>query len=200
MPQDHFLTQRVFDREVYLKEMDEIIDYAIGREEGACLLPFFDEIASYLDALPRVLVHRDYHSWNLLVDKAEKVRIIDFQDALLAPRTYDLVALLNDRDTDALLGEKRYQMLVDYFKEQSSYGEEFFKEYYSALLQRDIKVVGRFSKLSKERGLSSYERWIPGTLRRIGKTLARIPQSSTAKDAISFLSERFPELKAAYES
>ena len=52
-------------------------------------------IAEVLAGQPRVFVHRDYHSRNLMVDGA-RLGVIDFQDALMGPATYDLASLLRD--------------------------------------------------------------------------------------------------------
>src|SRR5207248_10008287 len=56
-----------------------------------------NDIAAELSACPRVLCHRDYHTANLMLDKAGKIRIVDHQDARMGPATYDLVSLLLDR-------------------------------------------------------------------------------------------------------
>ena len=90
----------------------------------------------------------------------------------MSTRCYDVVALLNDRDTDSILGPELYRTLLDYFLNLSEGSKtEILAEYWRVLLQRDLKVAGRFRKLSRSRGLVSYERWVPGTLTRIGRTL-----------------------------
>src|SRR3989440_8413318 len=60
-----------------------------------------NDIAAGLAARPRVLCHRDFHSFNLIMDKQRRLRIIDHQDARMGPATYDLVSLLLDRVTGA---------------------------------------------------------------------------------------------------
>ncbi|MCB0324715.1 MAG: phosphotransferase, partial [Bdellovibrionales bacterium] len=175
---DCFAYQRAFTAPQYRREMEEFVDYVLGgpgEPASAVAGAFFDELAEELGALPRVLAHRDFHSWNLLVAEG-RVRVIDFQDALLATKPYDLVGLLNDRDTDALLGQEAYWRLVEYFQQESSYGTSFPSDYDRVLLQRDLKVAGRFRKLVTERGLDRYQVWVPGTLRRIGRTLERLAQ------------------------
>lgn len=177
--QDCFAFRRFFSKEQYFREVLEFDDYVLkfhnlDQSDREVVKQGFSLLCSEITAFPRVLAHRDYHSWNLLVNPSGEIRIIDFQDALLAPRCYDVVGLLNDRDTDSALGADRYQRLLDYFVSVSSYGEDFRREYDRMLLQRDLKVAGRFSKLSQTRGLVSYTKWIPGTLRRIGQTLRRL--------------------------
>ena len=93
----------------------------------------------------------------------------------MAPQVYDFIGLLNDRDTDAALGVDLYKSLVRYcFELSGRRAGEFFPEYDEALLQRDLKVAGRFAKLVAVRGLEGYRGWIAGTVRRIGRTLQRM--------------------------
>ena len=101
---------QAFDRRLYLWELDHFIEYgleqgrpgSLPRAERQVLDEAFRDMAERLDGLPRVLSHRDYHSWNLMVHDGA-VAVIDFQDALLAPRAYDLASLLNDRETDRVV-------------------------------------------------------------------------------------------------
>src|SRR5437660_1916076 len=65
--------------------------------EAAELKVELNDVAAELAARPRVLCHRDYHAFNLIVDRKDRLRIIDHQDARLGPATYDLVSLLLDR-------------------------------------------------------------------------------------------------------
>lgn len=182
---NYFAFKRFFSKEQYLREVLEFDDYVLqhhnlNQVERGVVAQEFSLLCSEVAGFSRVLAHRDYHSWNLLVGSSGEIRVIDFQDALLAPRCYDIVGLLNDRDTDSALGQDLYQRLLDYFSLLSTYGEEFRHEYDRVLLQRDLKVVGRFSKLSQVRGLVGYTKWIPGTLQRIGRTLQRLSVNTAA--------------------
>lgn len=174
--------RRSFSAEQYAREMSEFDDFILAaRNVSPEIRADFRfralQLARRLDEEPRVLVHRDFHAWNLLVHE-DRVRVIDFQDALLATRAYDLVSLLNDRDMDSLLGIPRYVRLVQRFAHRAPNPVQFFEQYDRVLLQRDLKVAGRFAKLSQLRGLTQYEQWIPGTLRRIGRTLERIAHTA----------------------
>ena len=180
-----FPFERKFGASLYFKEMLEFRDFVLmPRRATASLIKIAErtctQLAEDLDKLPKALVHRDFHSWNLLIDAKECLRVIDYQDALLATRCYDIVALLNDRDTDAALGAPLYAEMLDNFAADFRSRGEFELEYYPVLLQRDLKVAGRFAKLASQRGLIHYEKWIPGTLRRIGRTLRRLSENSPA--------------------
>ena len=205
----YFSFQRQMSRELYEAEMMELVDYTLPGTglrdaQGRALSAGFSELATYLCDQPQVLVHRDFHSWNLMIDANERIRIIDFQDALLGTRCYDVVALLNDRDTDSMLGRDCYKKLLQYFFEQcSSDSSDVEDEYFYVLLQRDLKVAGRFSKLSKERGLLNYEAWIPGTERRIGEVLARVCRGTSVPKWLQsmrdILVEHLPSVSRGHE-
>lgn len=208
-----FAYERAFRASTYVKEMEEFRDF--------CLLPvnpvakavqdteaLFAHLAPVLENFPQTLVHRDFHAWNLLVDAKGKVWVIDFQDALVATVPYDLVSLINDRDMDSVLGEGLYCDLVKYGADKLSRPglsrEDFLYQYDRVLLQRDLKVSGRFAKLVKLRGLNHYGLWIAGTLRRIGRTLERItaqgPESNVYAEFLSSVAPLLSEIEAGRKS
>lgn len=177
---DFFAFKRSFTRESYIHEMQEIRDFYLIWKVGAGKVSAedaeefdsdFEWIAEKLLNQPQTLALRDYHSWNLMVKNQREIGVIDFQDALLATRCYDVVSLLNDRDTDSLLGEKTYADLLEYFFSSHPKGDELRKEYPLVLLQRDLKVAGRLAKMVVNRGLTRYEKWIGGTARRVRRTI-----------------------------
>jgi len=174
-----FAFKRAFTESVYLAEMSEFTDFVLSASsldvsELSVVQHSLNQLAAELSSMPQVLVHRDFHSWNLIVDQRERVRVIDFQDALLGTRCYDIASLLNDRDSDAAIGDALQNELLELFFK--GVGSNLKIEYLKALLQRDLKVAGRFEKLASQRGLKNYLRWVPGTLTRIGKTLNEITQ------------------------
>src|SRR6185295_13460356 len=82
------------------------------------LRKIFADIAQRLDHQPACFNHRDYHSWNLMIHD-NRVAVIDFQDALLAPPQYDLASLLNDRITDSVIRPELEERLVRYYMDRS---------------------------------------------------------------------------------
>jgi aminoglycoside/choline kinase family phosphotransferase len=197
-PGEFFAFQRRFTPATYRHEMEEFSEFFLAPtglpvgEFGELLTTFSHRLEQY----PRVVVHRDFHSWNLMVDPAGAIRVIDYQDLLLGSRCYDVVALLNDRDTDAALGPELHAELLRYFLcragEQWGVGEsELEREFLEHSLQRDLKVVGRFSKLVRVRGLHGYQRWIPGTLNRLRRTLQQLAPVDPLFRQLSAEVERF---------
>jgi N-acetylmuramate 1-kinase len=117
-------------------------------------------------AQPKVAVHRDYHSRNLMVlsspDSMPRLGIIDFQDALEGPITYDLVSLLRD----AYIEWREPEVIdwaIGYWERARKAGlpvsdqfGEFYKDFEWMGLQRHIKVLGIFARLAIRDGKERY--------------------------------------------
>jgi len=206
--QNFFAFKRRFTLDLFQKECSEFIQFYLTSlpEVPVDALEQINQmicsLCSELSAYPKVLAHRDFHPWNLQLDAQKRVRVIDFQDALLAPASYDLASLLNDRGADQLLGERRYRFLFQYFFSCSGDGGEGLREYDRCLLQRDLKVVGRFEKLATTRGLERYRKWIAPTLYRIGQTMERIVREEASEPyarALDSLSSVIPRVAEGRE-
>ena len=194
--------QQRFDAKLYLWEFEHFIEWGLVKRPGAKidavtieqLRKTFCAIAALLDCQPAYLNHRDYHSWNLMIHD-ESVRVIDFQDALLAPTQYDLASLLNDRITDRVIKPQIEAQLVCYFFERKCELEkrranfdEFRDIYRLSAIQRDLKVVGRFYYLDIVKGKPGYMKFVPPTVRRLQRNLARVAQT---RAILPLLSEHF---------
>ena len=128
-----------------------------------------------------------------------QVAVIDFQDALLAPSQYDLASLLNDRITDSVIQPPLEKRLIDYYIEKRSEAAkqpidryDFSEVYLLSVVQRDLKVVGRFYYLDLVKGKPGYKKFIGPTLHRLKRNLARLPQ---LKKVIPLLADHFEELR-----
>jgi len=138
--------------------------------ESAELKAELNDIAAELAAVPRVLCHRDYHTANLMLDKAGKVRVVDHQDARMGPASYDLVSLLMDRQpATPSLAEVRAHRLF-FLDARRRYGlsaidpDDFSKEFRLMTIQRGLKAVGTFTCQTAVYGRgASYERHIRPT-------------------------------------
>jgi len=123
----------------------------LSHGEDVQLRAELNDLTAELAARPRVLCHRDFHSSNLMVDAARRLRVIDYQDARMGPASYDLVSLLLDRRTAppplAEVRERRLQLL----DERRARGldqldpDEFAYEFRLMAVQRCLKAVGTFS-------------------------------------------------------
>jgi len=113
---------------------------------------------------PGVSVLRDYHAENIMLlspspDGSGEQGLIDFQDALVGHPAYDLVSLLQDARRD-VTPELEREML-EYYCQQANAGEEFEADYALLGAQRNAKIVGIFTRLSKRDGKHLYPTMIP---------------------------------------
>jgi len=187
--------QQAFDERLFAWEFEHFIEYGLEKRlnepmpaaEMAELRRHFAAIAKRLGAAPRFLAHRDFHSWNLFVQDG-RIRVIDFQDALLAPATYDLATLLGDRDTPLRIDPTVESDLLDYYHQQwqarggpAWSAEAMRAEYFDCALQKAFKVVGRFHYLDMVKGKPGYLRYLPSTWRQIDRLLERDPSLANVR-------------------
>jgi N-acetylmuramate 1-kinase len=148
--------------------------------EGAALLErTFGFLIRELQAQPTVLVHRDYHSRNLMITTSSNPGIIDFQDAIAGPIGYDLVSLLEDCyicwPRERVMGwlENYRLQLQAAGVATGADGGEFLRWFDLAGLQRHIKVLGIFSRLWYRDGKNGYLADLPLTLEYVRGAAAR---------------------------
>jgi len=108
---------------------------------------------------PGVTVLRDYHAENIMLLPDGQQGLIDFQDALVGHRAYDLVSLLQDARRDVSLELER--AMLDRYREQTHVGAEFEADYARVGAQRNAKIVGIFARLWKRDGKPRYLAMIP---------------------------------------
>ena len=142
-----------------------------------------EDLADAVASQPRALCHRDFHSRNLMVIEARLV-VIDFQDARIGPRTYDLASLL--RDSYVELPEGVAARLVDRFAGGVA-PAELADELRTAAIQRNLKALGTFGYMVTVRGADRYRDAIPRTLHHLGAALAADPRHGPLRGAL----ERF---------
>lgn len=118
---------------------------------------------------PKVCVHRDFHSRNLMLLEDQSLGIIDFQDAVIGPITYDLVSLLRDcyvswpdQRVERWMND-HYQVLINAKKLNVPYHQ--FKRWFDWMgMQRHLKAIGIFARLHLRDQKSGYLQDIPRTL------------------------------------
>lgn len=138
----------------------------LSAAEDRALTAEFVELARELESRARVLCHRDFHAANLMLDKDNRLRIIDHQDARIGSVTYDLVSLLLDRVTQPpdehwLAGKKRR-----FLDERAKLNlnpidfDDFDAEFQIQTVQRCLKAVGTFSFQTVFRGKTYFTPFI----------------------------------------
>lgn len=175
-----------YDRELLSREMDLFNDWFLTQHLGIQLdsgeskhlqLCYNALIASALEQ-PKVFVHRDYHSRNLMVVDNNSPGIIDFQDAVYGPLSYDLVSLLRDCYI-TWPADRQQQWLTQYHQDALDNGlcscelDTFTRWFDFMGVQRHLKAVGIFARLNYRDGKPAYLADIPRTLAYIDQVCQR---------------------------
>jgi len=196
LPEDCVVRLRAFDEALLGLEIDHFREWfleARGKTLDARERAVFDAARGWLvttiASLPRGFVHRDYQSRNLLVSLspgagARELGWIDFQDALLGPRAYDLVALLCDsyQPFDRAFVERR---LDDYAAARGLSGEARLalgRQFDLVTVQRKLKDAGRFVFIERKKNDPSFLRFVEPTLGIVRQALARVSDVSELRE------------------
>jgi aminoglycoside/choline kinase family phosphotransferase len=183
-------TLPAYDESRLLAEMDLFRQWYLRRHRGLQLTDAQDRALDGVFQLlahsaleqPRVAVHRDYHSRNLLVTERHNPGIVDFQDAVMGPVTYDLVSLLRDcyidwprpRVEEWALGYHDLALQSGILREGD---EERFLRWFDLMgVQRHLKAAGIFARLNYRDGKPGYLADIPRTLGYVQEVTGRYPQ------------------------
>lgn len=136
---------------------------------------------------PQVCVHRDFHSRNIMLLNDKSLGIIDFQDAVIGPITYDLVSLLRDCYID--WPEARVTEWIDnYYQKLNAtstlgFSPAQFKNWLDWMgMQRHLKAIGIFARLHLRDQKSSYLQDIPRTLNYVLAVSASYPEFTAFHD------------------
>lgn len=177
----------VYDRELLHRELMLFPDWYITRHlkatlsdaQSADLNRVFDVLLANNLAQAPVYVHRDYHSRNLMVMNKGNPGILDFQDAVYGPITYDLVSLLRDAyiqwDEELVL-----DWVIRYWERARRAGlpvshdvDVFYRDFEFMGLQRHLKVLGIFARLYHRDGKDGYLNDMPMVMDYTRKTAYR---------------------------
>ncbi len=161
----------------------------LSPESRLLLLSTFQQLAKGALQQPRVPVHRDYHSRNIMVVGKEEVTLghLDFQDAVMGPITYDLVSLLRDCYIQ-WPAEQVQQWLTYYYEQATERGllatdMTTFTRWFDWMgMQRHLKAAGIFARLSLRDGKHGYLADIPRTVGYILEVASRYPELSAFHD------------------
>ena len=172
---------RTFNEKLLSWELDHFWEYIIlarGEKPGSEVKEKFDEfkkeIVNEILKLPTCFVHRDFQSKNLIL-RNDQLFMIDFQDALIGPFVYDLVALL--RDSYIVLSNDLLEELIDYYIENSEYEKaDVINAFNLITVHRKMKDSGRFVYIDKVKGNSNYLQYIEDSLNYVSSALQKLPQ------------------------
>lgn len=154
----------------------------LNTQDRQCLKNTFEWLTSEIAAEPQVLIHRDYHSRNLILiheDNPSDLGVIDFQDAMRGPYAYDLVSLLED----SYIQWPKHDVLrwLTFFYNHAATAQtrsldEFIRAFDLCGLQRHLKVLGIFCRLHLRDHKSAYLRDLPLTLHYVHACLEKYPE------------------------
>lgn len=177
-----------YSRDLLLREMRLFEEWYVARHKNvvlddkqrANLDTVLERILAVNLAEPRVFVHRDYHSRNLMLQASgSNPGIIDFQDAVYGPISYDLVSLLKDA---YIHWEEEFtlDLLIRYWEAARKLGlpvraefAEFHRDYEWMGVQRHLKVLGIFARLYHRDGKTGYLDDLPLVMDHLRRTCAR---------------------------
>jgi N-acetylmuramate 1-kinase len=175
-----------YDEALLLREMRLFPDWYVAKKLRVGLNPgqadvldsMFERVLQNNIAQPRVYVHRDYHSRNLMVGDPNP-GILDFQDAVYGPITYDVVSLFKDAyvcwDEERIL-----DWVVRYWERARKAGlpvaadfAEFYRDFEWMGIQRHLKVLGIFARLYYRDGKEGYLKDLPRVMQYLRKACER---------------------------
>ena len=146
----------------------------------------FETILAEFDQKSDILIQRDFHAENLIWlperHGIAKVGMLDFQDALIGHRAYDLVSLLQDARRDVPLETER-EMIKRYLEKTGLEKAPFEAEYHLLGLMRNLRIVGIFARLSLHFGKAQYVDLIPRVWGFVERDLAH-PAAEDIRDQV----------------
>ena len=197
-----------YDRAMLLRELMLFPEWYVGKHLGATLTPaqekslhqVFDTLLANNLAQAQVYVHRDFHSRNLMVTEQGNPGILDFQDAVYGPITYDLVSLLRDAyiewDEEMVL-----DWAIRYWERARKAGlpvapdiDTFYRDFEFMGLQRHLKVLGIFARLYHRDGKDAYLKDLPMVMRYTRKAAGRYKALKPLVDLLDVLEDSAPQV------
>jgi aminoglycoside/choline kinase family phosphotransferase len=197
-----------FDRAFVLREMNLFPEWYLGKHLGvtmtdkqqAALDKIFEAITANVLAQQQVYMHRDYHSRNLMFLDQGNPGVLDFQDAVYGPVTYDLASLLRDAyiqwDEEVVL-----DWVVRYWQSAKKVGlpvnpdiDAFYRDFEYMALQRHLKILGIFCRLNYRDGKDIYLGDLPTVLDYVRKTANRYIELKPLVRLLDAFEEKAPQV------
>jgi aminoglycoside/choline kinase family phosphotransferase len=195
-----------YNRELLTRELMLFPEWYIGKHLGVTLSDaqkaeldkVFETLLANNLAQPQVYVHRDYHSRNLMVLPQGNPGILDFQDAVYGPITYDLVSLLRDAyiqwDEEMVL-----DWAIRYWERARRAGlpvshdiDAFYRDFEFMGLQRHLKVLGIFARLYHRDGKDGYLNDLPLVMEYTRKAAGRYKALSPLIKLLNEIEDKGP--------
>jgi len=197
-----------FDRAFVLRELNIFPEWYLNRHLGvtlddkqqAQLDKVFEAITANVLAQQQVFMHRDFHSRNLMFLDQGNPGVLDFQDAVYGPVTYDLASLLRDAyiqwDEEIVL-----DWVVRYWQSAKGAGlpvnpdiDAFYRDFEFMALQRHLKILGIFCRLNYRDSKAHYMGDLPTVLDYVRKTANRYTELKPLLRLLDALDNKAPQV------
>jgi aminoglycoside/choline kinase family phosphotransferase len=197
-----------YDEALLRRELDLFPDWFVARHcghelreaERAMLERTFALLIAAARAQPQVFVHRDYHVRNLMDVAENRPGVLDFQDAVVGPITYDLVSLLRDAYV-AWDEEQQLDWAIRYWERARAAAlpvavrfDDFWRDFEWMGVQRHLKVVGIFARLWHRDGKDAYLAEVPRVLGYLRQACARYSELTPLLRFLDVLEKREPTI------
>ncbi len=180
--------QPAFDAAMYRWEQNYFAEHLVGRHLGKNVgefssFPALQQMAEELASLPRVPVHRDCQSQNIMLHKG-KAWLIDFQGMRYGRAEYDIASLIYDPYMD--LSEQESTELLELYTELN--GAAPNADIFTACaMQRLMQALGAFANIGYNQQKEWYLGLIPTGLRKLRQVAERVPSDSPLTDVAQWL-------------
>ncbi len=184
-----------YDEQLLQTEMDLFetwylnrhLDTQLNETQKALLNSVFNVLIQNAIEQPQVFVHRDYHSRNLMITDQDNPGVIDYQDAVIGPITYDLVSLFKDCYIE--WPREKVELWLDLYLARITPARLIDKEtllrWFDLMgVQRHLKVLGIFARLNYRDGKSQYLNDLPLTLKYVLDTCERYEELQPLKQLL----------------
>jgi aminoglycoside/choline kinase family phosphotransferase len=197
-----------YDRTLLLRELMLFPEWYVGKHLGltmtekqtAAMNQVFELLLANNLAQVQVYVHRDYHSRNLMVLSQGNPGILDFQDAVFGPITYDLASLLRDAyiqwDEEIVL-----DWAIRYWERAKRAGlpvnpdiDAFYRDFEFMGLQRHLKILGIFARLYHRDGKDAYLKDLPLVMEYTRKVAYRYKELAPLVRLLDELEDKAPQV------
>ncbi len=207
LPEHSIVRKRAFDVDLLRWEIDHFREWALearsitlGERDRAVFARATEYLASTIAAWPRGFVHRDYQSRNLMVLPSgnaaaeHDIAWIDFQDAMLGPRVYDLVALLGDsyQSFDRAFVDARLAEFAQHMGFDSKTEASVAREFDMVTVQRKLKDAGRFVFVERKNKNPSFLKFVEPTIEKARASLERLQDDPELRPLAALLDRVCP--------
>lgn len=197
------VSKRLFDRELITWELEHFVEWGYEALYGPLLASTrkglcanFERITHRMLDMPQGFCHRDFQSRNLMYTPLRSLgawTVLDFQDALMGPRPYDLAALLCDSYIS--LAPELQTSLIHVYTERMGFSRTdaalFEKAFWWVALQRKLKDAGRFIFIDRERKNPAFLRYYIPSLTYALRALDSIGSMEPLHDVVTMCIARY---------